>query len=999
MRFLSFLSTWSPNYRNVYKAFLLSFSLLLLVAVFAEIKGLDTFLPLETVRKTESVEVNLHELQDPVFKDPVSTRSYIIFQGFLALKENYQVWVYYLFIMVAAVVMSFYATALTYLSKLWFAVGQSLLIIWVMTMNLNYLNIYGLGDFNIHYLLIVIYLVIGYLFRSIYPDTSLFKKFSAFLFLSFSLLALVYFGSAKEVSLVYIANNSAVVAVFISIVFIMHVAYDILLLILKQLTNSKATADGSNLRHFLFFSIIYLGYISLTFLRNDHVIRWDIIYFDEFLLLIISSIVGIWGFRKRSELINDFIPFRPLGGLLYLMGGILTFSTIAWVFFTANDPLIDVFEDAIIYAHLGFGIAFTVYVLFNFFEFLRNGSKIYPVIFQPKRFPTGTIRIIGIAMIALFVIRKDYIQYFQAWSGYYNSLADYYLMAGKTEASVNNRQVARQYFASGHKSNFMLGLDYYDKQDYTRSAYYFGQASYKRPSVQSYLNRAQSQLNANLFFESLFTLRSAQEEFQEDPHIVNMKGLLFEKLNQLDSAFIYFNFAEDIAWDAAMEELFQSNKLALYTKNQVNEKLPEVNFSEVNTAYKANYVALANSKKEMVDLPLEGMIPPDSMFTYNDFSLLFNQLANQSLNAKRLDIDLKPIKDKRANEPFSKSLSYAESINLNYSGAQKKAFSLVYELENDQITDANRYVLLHAKWLFDQKAYSMAEEKLRVADRFKDPQMAYLRTLALIKNNSLYEAKRAYDTYLSRVDIDSSALKQDTIWELLNGSPTSFSDQASYLWYTHNPSLTEEDRMNIHEALKGTKYEMLIRLDEISSLIEQQDYERAINSIEKLKVLAPSIEGQKRLNELKLVLSLHDINVPSTINVNEDQLGVYPYNYQLLLEASHAKVKRSDSLEVFMERLAFENAFFVEGIMYAVDHYNETGASEKAYKSLVEAVRLNPNNMVLLKAYALQSLKVQLRSYAEDALNELKEKLDQQSFEEFKKEFDQINSKMNELAW
>ena len=72
-----------------------------------------------------------------------------------------------------------------------------------------------------------------------------------------------------------------------------------------------------------------------------------------------------------------------------------------------------------------------------------------------------------------------------------------------------------------------------------------------------------------------------------------------------------------------------------------------------------------------------------------------------------------------------------------------------------------------------------------------------------------------------------------------------------------------------------------------------------------------------------------------------------------------------------MYKLGSENVFFENGIQLACDHFIASNNNEKAYDILVDAARLNPESTIILKAYTLQALRMNMNSYAADALDDL----------------------------
>jgi hypothetical protein len=132
-------------------------------------------------------------------------------------------------------------------------------------------------------------------------------------------------------------------------------------------------SGGDSLTHFTIITFFYLINLLLAFLHNSHVIGWNIFYLDAFFVFVVSLVLGLWGFRKRSISFENIISFIPNGAFLYLGLALISVGTMAYSFATANDPLIEMFEDAIMYIHMAMGLVFYAYVLINFKSPIQQG--------------------------------------------------------------------------------------------------------------------------------------------------------------------------------------------------------------------------------------------------------------------------------------------------------------------------------------------------------------------------------------------------------------------------------------------------------------------------------------------------------------------------------------------------------------------------------------------------------------------------------------------------
>lgn len=1002
MNNLNFWKDWRGKYRSIYQVLLFVFFLSMVYSFYSQYNSYDIAFPKEVARKTQSIELSLHNVQDFVFDLQVPSRSYIIFQSFLSLDSGFKLRDTYLLIAIIFCCFSIMMTAATYLSRWWFIIFQSVFVIWIITLKLQFLNIFGIDNQLFTFVFVGLFLIAGYYFHAFKEDAGLFQRWLIFALILIALLSLVIIGSTVEAPVVFMAHHGIIVPILLTIIFIFNVAYDIILHILYLLAGNKNSDGSSNLSHFLIISILYLVYVGLTFAKNDNLIDVEIIYLNEFLLFGVSAVLGVWGFRKRSELFKKQLIFRPLGGYVYLAMGILAFSVLTWVFRNGNDPLMDTFEDMIIFSHLGFGVLFFFYVLYNFVGLLKAGHGIYPVVFRPVNIPYNLVRAVGFGIVVVLILRTSYLPYYQAISGYYNGLADYYQYIGEEEKATTTFKIARQYASTTHKHNFEIGKSEYADKNWAEASSYFSQANFKRPSVQAYVNKVQAQLNASLVFEALFTLEEAQKDFPDNPYILNMKGLVFEKLNKTDSSFIYFDAAERAAKRGEAADVAKVNRLALFAKNGIDEELPkQSSLNGKSVAYQANYLALANRKRAFIDsIDLEATKIPE-ILTYNDFSFIFNLTLNKSINYKDFKSDtINWLTQISENKDFVKSLKYASSLRLNYAGKINDAFNLIYELENDDISDAGFYYLLHGLWLMEQKEYSEAAKHFNKAADLKMSKANTYRTIALIMDERLFEAGQVYEKQLQAQSISSDLLQNDPLYQFLQGEPSALPDSFKYLWLITNNSLQKEERDSIEIELKGSPFFTLLKLNEIEEKIIRGDVENVKEYLVGMEI--PQRERGLIIYKNNLTALIAAITQDKELGslVKESELLKYPYHYQLVWDAYKQKENgETEDLNFTMARLGHENAFFESAVLLSANYFRNQEKPEKAYEILVEASRLNSSSTELLKAYTLQALRLNLRSYAEESYMELEKLLGIEEWEKFSQEYERIKEEVEQIPW
>ncbi|MBK6267433.1 hypothetical protein JKA74_20500 [Marivirga sp. S37H4] len=1002
MSHLNFWKGWRKDFRSIYQVLLFIFFLSVAYSFYTQYFSVDLASPLEEVRKTQSIDLSVHNIYDFVFELNVPTRNYVVYQGFLALKSGFQPWNSYLLLGIIFFCFSILLTASTYFNRLWFMVFQSVFVVWIITLKLQYLEIFGIESQLFTFLFIGLFLGIGYIYHAFKKEAGLFQRWLSFSITLAALVALVAFGSGVDAPVVFMTHHGIIVPVILSVLFIFNVAYEIILHILYLLAGKKNEEGNSNLWHFLILSFLYLVYVALTFARNSFLIDLNIVYLDEFILLAISAILGIWGFRKRSELFSKQLAFRPLGAYLYLVLGIITFSTISWIFSNGNDPLVETFEDMIVFSHLGFGLLFLIYVLYNFVALLNAGHGIYPVVFRPVNIPYTLVRLIGFGVVVALVLRVTYLPYYQAVSGYYNSLGDYYEYVDNNEAAKTTFKIARQYAVTNHKSNFEIGQMEYNDKNWAEASSYFKQAAWKRPSVQAYINRAQTQLNASLYFEALFTLEAAQKDIPDNPYILNMMGLVYDDLNKIDSSFIYFDAAVRASNTESIKNIAESNKLALFAKNRVNEELPgESSIQDKPVPYQANYIALANQKRKVLEDFVVSAKDIDTFLTYNDFSFLFNYTLNKTIAHKSFTGDsIGWLKEFKENKTFFKSIDYAIASRENYAGDQKSAYSLIYDLENSEISDAGFYYLTHGLWLYEQGAYNMAHEKFQQAEKLKMSEASTFRVIALIQAGRLYEAARIYEEQFKGMVVDDQVLKQDPLYQFLQGNPEELPDSFLYLWLKTNASLQPEEKKAIKDQLANSPFLALYQMEKVVSLVEDEKPEEAWEKLDSINIAKEEIGLSVFRNNLKALLIAKLNKIDQVDGVDTSELSVYPRNYKLLFDAFLSR-NSVDSVKAnqLMWRLGNENVFFDQGVIMASEYFRSKGEQEKAYGLLVEAARLNESSIPILKAYILQALRLNLTSYASESMDDLEKMLTTEEYENFQRKYNEIKELNSQEPW
>jgi tetratricopeptide (TPR) repeat protein len=309
------------------------------------------------------------------------------------------------------------------------------------------------------------------------------------------------------------------------------------------------------------------------------------------------------------------------------------------VIFTDNNPLIEVFEDAIIYSQLAIGTVFTGYIGLNFWPLFKQGKAVYKVMYKPIRILQPQVWLIGGMGVVTLVSLNRFHSLDQVQAGHYNALGDLHTATREYAIAEQYYQLALDLDFQNHKSGFSLASLALIQGDRLSAGAYFQQALHKDPTPQAYAGLSQALLNENLFFDAVFNLRKGLNVFAGNGELQNNLGYLYTRTTIADSAYYYFELARQHAVNAAVPEtnllaFWGKSLTALDSSNTLSGLgLTNADFKETklmqstraSLSHEANRIALAQltgekTAVEKIDLSLSS----DSALSVNNFAYLYN---------------------------------------------------------------------------------------------------------------------------------------------------------------------------------------------------------------------------------------------------------------------------------------------------------------------------------------------------------------------------------------
>ncbi|MES2518281.1 MAG: hypothetical protein V4585_09255, partial [Bacteroidota bacterium] len=478
MNQLQFWTQWQKPTRILYFLSLTILSISFIIFGLAYFKGLENVVHWDILSELGEVPIVLDQFKVDNETLSIPTKAFTITEQFVASPMSINTLGNYLFLGLFTLGFLLILSALSALTRFWYLIFMGSAILLIVTFNIGLT--FNLSNNYVNVGAIFLYVGTSYFFHAFRPDIDILKRFITFLLITVVAGFAIHYFSKVNTPFLLLSSYRTAGAMLLSVGFIFLVSYEIINGFLFITTSTKSP---QSLLNFLIITTIYLVNILLVFLYNNKVIDWNMIYLSPFLLLIISIILGIWGFRNRRNLSREIMSFEESGAFIYIGLAIITLATSGVAFATANDPMIEVFEDAVTYSHLTMGIMFLGYVLTNFYSLFRDGLEVYKVVFKPFSFPIWMFRILAVITIAALLVFKDFFPVKQSSAAYYNALGDYYTTEKDYKFAEVEYKMALAYESRNHKTNYALASLSLTQGDNETAGVYFRKALSKNASA------------------------------------------------------------------------------------------------------------------------------------------------------------------------------------------------------------------------------------------------------------------------------------------------------------------------------------------------------------------------------------------------------------------------------------------------------------------------------------------------------------------------------------
>jgi tetratricopeptide (TPR) repeat protein len=972
---LSFWRSWSASYRII--AGLVA-ALLIIVQV-----GLWTsyFLyPEPTFSWQHAQEQIVSEVPIRTFTSglaelTVPADNYVIFDQLLGDRVQAQPWAHFAFVGLFFLALSLLVAIVTTLSRFWYLTSMTLLIVLVSYLRLEVLLLFNSTSKIPTIVVLAVLISTTAWFQFFKKETPFISRWWVLLAVFGILGGCIHLFAKAPAPFLQLSVAVIPIALVLTFVFILMVAHEVLAALVSGI--SRGVGATKSLQHFLVISLVYLLNLALAYAEKFNLINWNFIYIDFFLLLTLSGILGIWGFRQRQEQLESFLE-EPFTTLVYLAIALVAFTTVAFFWATANDSVLDALGTIIIFAHLGFGLIFFTYVISNFSGMLEKNLNVYKVLFKPSRMPYFTFRFGGAIATFAFLI---YIGWkgplHNSISGFYNAAGDVYTHLGESKTALAFYQQGGNYGFLNHHSNYAVAEIEARFLNFEKERQFYRRATERRPTEMSALNYAYTYQRENNPLESLLALKEATS-LQSRGSIQNTQGLLYKKLNVVDSALFYLqaSMADPVSSVAA-----KTNLVGLATEKNLalgaDSLLALLNSADPGV--QSNAFALANQKHQLIFIPPAINLQTDTVLNLFTASLLHNYLINQIGKLDTTYLAQVMALSKRAiNYDYQEVLQVAAAKAYYEQGEVEKALRTM-EQAIYRSNDQGKYNHVLALWALEQGVPDVANRYLAysTAQQFQPAQIT--QAVVLSELGVIGPAVAVWDSLQNSADTVVRTLAEKMV-RVLASPPawvTNFADDEKYAFTKYRLGPADSSTLiKVAGSIKNENYRARTWLDFSQKLYAQDELAAAIRYFQKIKGLTLTEKSvYEEVQHFELILLAQQrsyqllgeqINQGVTFTPQQTDRKVY---FTALLNYASGRKEEARSL---FDWLCGANPFFAEAVIAAALFYQEQGDPVRAYRILAEALQRNPHSVKLLKTYALSAASQGFDEYSASAIQTLR---------------------------
>lgn len=973
MQSFFFWKNWLKDYRRLWYLSGCVFLFTVLFLWVSYFRGENAVIQWVKLQEQKVIETTVHSFRLGPFGLSVPGESYVIFEYFHGSDIIPNTTASYIFLFVIIFSAVIVLTVITTMEKFWYFAGMALFILFMVSLRLEVLGIFGLHNRIPVIASIALFVIPSYYFNRIKSTLSFNTRLVFFSVLVICIGIVIEFFSNVALPFYHLTLTGYTAALIISIVFIMMIAHEVISAFIYIVSRGST----KSLRHLSLISVVYMGNLIITCFHEMGIIQWNFVYINLYLLLTISALLGIWGFRQREPLYENILPFAPFGAYFFLALASICFATIGQLLGNANDPTLKIIRDAIIFSHTGYGIIFLTYIFSNFVLMLARNLPIYKVLYKPTRMPYFTYRFAGMIAMLGFVFYSNWRQYV------YNGVAGFYNTAGDLHGMLGNEGYAESFYEQGqnqgfqnNRSNYALATLKSSRFNIEAAHQSYELANGKRPTEYSLTNAGNIYIWENDVFAAIHAYQHANKFLGGTSVLENNLGFAYAKVHNLDSAVVHLNKAREHSDTKASAE---TNFLAMAASELIPLKIDSViNFFDgTASSVMGNALALSTLQRQefkTVVKPLE-----EKKLNLYSATLLNNYVIKYAASLDTTFINQAySIASDSLNSDFNESLKASLAFAFYLKGNVAKALEILAELAYITQSYQGKFNYIMGLWALQQGNPELASSYFLYANTYDYKEARFYNAIALSEAGKTPEAIIAWDTVAQSEDEaqQTIARQMKKILSLPASTATNLDDAEKYQFCRYRIGIRDSSSFNrIINTFENVNYKAQAILDMSRKFYEADRLIPAIryfNRIGGLELSDKRLYDDIRHFELLMLGYRGDVkNLQRQIeSVNFDAahaLEKLLYT-TLIAEANGDSTLAKKNYEV----LGTYNPYLEEGIIASANYFRNQNKGLKAYTILAEAIQINSNSIRLLKAYATEAARQGFDEYASNAVQRLK---------------------------
>ncbi len=974
MQSLFFWKEWPTSYRTLWFALSGLFIFSFLFLWFNYFQGAHGIIHWEKIQEQKIVETTVHNFRLGPFQLNIPGESYVIFEYLQGSDIQHNTLASYIFLAVLIVGSMILLTVITTLPKFWYFLGMGLFILFVFSLRLEVLQVFGQRGYIIPIAALLCFVSLSFYFKSFRPAASFHARLLSFIFLAIICAAIIYFFSSIPFPILHLVVTAYLPALILSVLFITMVAHEILV----SFVYIASQGTSKSLQHFSIVSFIYLVNILITCLHEMGVIQWQFLYINLYLLLCISAILGIWGFKLREPQYESILSYKPVGAFFFIALGAICFITISQLLGNANDAALKIIRDIIIFSHAGYGIIFLTYIFSNFMVMMADNLQVYKILYRPNRMPYFTFRFAGLIAMLAFVFYSNWRQYvYHGLAGFYNYVADLYILQDNELLAQTFYEESRKYAFQNNRANYALASIKSTRINFEGAHYNYDLANGKRPTEFSLVNAGNLYLWKENYFSAIKLFRNGKQVLPSSAALDNNLGFAYGKIHSLDSATYFSNEARQHSLTKSSAE---GNFLALAAMENLPIRTDSVVkiFDNPSTIVLSNAYALAT----LFDQKLNTGIDPLSAKVLNLYSatLLNNYIIR---NAKSIDTTfiqaVNRIASDSLNFDFSEALKASLAHAYYHQGNVTKGLQILGELAFVTQEYRGKYNYIMGLWALEQNNPEMASGYFMYAETADYKDARFYNAISLTEAGKIYQAFAAWDSVSENGDEMEKeiAMRMKRILKANEAEAIKFNDPEKYQFCRYKIGLADTVYFaRISNTFDNPNYKAQALLDMTKKQFKAENIVTAIqylNQISGLELTDKKLFDDVRYMELLILAWRKELGLLT----KQFKEGIeFDSGHELEKMLYTALINESTgNLDIAHKNyalLGWWNPYFEEGIISAANFFRKQNPDNMdAYNILVEAIQVNNNSFRLLKAYAEEASRLGFDDYAASAKQRL----------------------------